>query len=127
MVGCVNCVFFFKQKTAYELRISGWSSDVCSSDLEEPRSAAVPGAVAFVRADPRIIVIFDAREDVAAPEGLAGGQRCLLRSRIAIFGNPGLDRALQSLEFGIEDEVHHARNGIRTVRDRKSTSLNYSH
>src|SRR3546814_11884854 len=28
-------VFFFKQKTAYELRISDWSSDVCSSDLEE--------------------------------------------------------------------------------------------
>src|SRR3546814_7169885 len=29
---CV-CVFFFKQKTAYEMRISDWSSDVCSSDL----------------------------------------------------------------------------------------------
>src|SRR3546814_2043502 len=28
-----NCFFFFKQKTAYELRISDWSSDVCSSDL----------------------------------------------------------------------------------------------
>src|SRR3546814_2979013 len=27
------CIFFFKQKTAYELRISDWSSDVCSSDL----------------------------------------------------------------------------------------------
>src|SRR3546814_5144359 len=27
-------VFFFKQKTAYDLRISDWSSDVCSSDLE---------------------------------------------------------------------------------------------
>src|SRR3546814_12085905 len=27
-------VFFFKQKTAYELRISDWSSDVCSSDLK---------------------------------------------------------------------------------------------
>src|SRR3546814_6175635 len=27
------CVFFVKQKTAYELRISYWSSDVCSSDL----------------------------------------------------------------------------------------------
>src|SRR3546814_2861426 len=26
--------FFFKQKTAYEMRISDWSSDVCSSDLE---------------------------------------------------------------------------------------------
>src|SRR3546814_9780849 len=32
MVGCVVC-FFFKQKTAYEMRISDWSSDVCSSDL----------------------------------------------------------------------------------------------
>src|SRR3546814_1471251 len=35
---CVLCVvrfcfFFFKQKTAYEMRISDWSSDVCSSDL----------------------------------------------------------------------------------------------
>src|SRR3546814_7950765 len=29
----VFCVFFFKQKTAYEMRISDWSSDVCSSDL----------------------------------------------------------------------------------------------
>src|SRR3546814_19939875 len=28
-------VFFFKQKTAYEMRISDWSSDVCSSDLDE--------------------------------------------------------------------------------------------
>src|SRR3546814_10558891 len=28
--------FFFKQKTAYELRISDWSSDVCSSDLQRP-------------------------------------------------------------------------------------------
>src|SRR3546814_7722078 len=30
-VGC--WIFFFKQKTAYEMRISDWSSDVCSSDL----------------------------------------------------------------------------------------------
>src|SRR3546814_7396619 len=28
-------LFFFKQKTAYEMRISDWSSDVCSSDLGE--------------------------------------------------------------------------------------------
>src|SRR3546814_9582215 len=27
------CILFFKQKTAYEMRISDWSSDVCSSDL----------------------------------------------------------------------------------------------
>src|SRR3546814_4883049 len=31
-------VFFFKQKTAYEMRISDWSSDVCSSDLQGQRS-----------------------------------------------------------------------------------------
>src|SRR3546814_10103459 len=30
---CVFVVCFFKQKTAYEMRISDWSSDVCSSDL----------------------------------------------------------------------------------------------
>src|SRR3546814_10984085 len=31
--------FFFKQKTAYEMRISDWSSDVCSSDLTAVRAA----------------------------------------------------------------------------------------
>src|SRR3546814_5506261 len=31
---CIYLFFFFKQKTAYEMRISDWSSDVCSSDLE---------------------------------------------------------------------------------------------
>src|SRR3546814_1546298 len=36
------CFFFFKQKTAYEMRISDWSSDVCSSDL-----LVVGGAVDF--------------------------------------------------------------------------------
>src|SRR3546814_4224542 len=51
--------FFFKQKTAYEMRISDWSSDVCSSDLRNPPETAAPRrapaqeqtAVA-VRADP---------------------------------------------------------------------------
>src|SRR3546814_10609196 len=33
------CIFFFKQKTAYEMRISDWSSDVCSSDLSGTSSA----------------------------------------------------------------------------------------
>src|SRR3546814_10232351 len=36
-VFCYLCVFFFKQKTAYEMRISDWSSDVCSSDLDRAR------------------------------------------------------------------------------------------
>src|SRR3546814_7350325 len=39
--------FFFKQKTAYEMRISDWSSDVCSSDLvgAEKVGAAGPGRI----------------------------------------------------------------------------------
>src|SRR3546814_6150401 len=35
------CFFFFKQKTAYEMRISDWSSDVCSSDLFEAHAAQI--------------------------------------------------------------------------------------
>src|SRR3546814_5689648 len=33
MIVSIVVFFFFKQKTAYEMRISDWSSDVCSSDL----------------------------------------------------------------------------------------------
>src|SRR3546814_7503684 len=35
------CLFFFKQKTAYEMRISDWSSDVCSSDLDAGAQSAI--------------------------------------------------------------------------------------
>src|SRR3546814_17992410 len=51
-------VFFFKQKTAYELRISDWSSDVCSSDLE-------PGRLLF--SDGRI----RCRQDIAPQAALS--------------------------------------------------------
>src|SRR3546814_2320933 len=34
LMHCSVVVLFFKQKTAYEMRISDWSSDVCSSDLQ---------------------------------------------------------------------------------------------
>src|SRR3546814_2378849 len=52
--------FFFKQKTAYEMRISDWSSDVCSSDLPERRWAGVadgPGLRDF---------LFDCRHSAGA-------------------------------------------------------------
>src|SRR3546814_7374979 len=50
----VSCFFFFKQKTAYDMRISDWSSDVCSSDLrpdarcprnKQATAAPCPGGV----------------------------------------------------------------------------------
>src|SRR3546814_6974349 len=46
--------FFFKQKTAYEMRISDWSSDVCSSDLSSGKTspassttAAMPSGISW--------------------------------------------------------------------------------
>src|SRR3546814_14315008 len=46
-------LFFFKQKTAYEMRISDWSSDVCSSDLllEIGGLVEVVGLVGVARVD----------------------------------------------------------------------------
>src|SRR3546814_2463874 len=55
----MGCIVFFKQKTAYEMRISDWSSDVCSSDLQVAEGAAHQvverpgGRAGGVRLDPR--------------------------------------------------------------------------
>src|SRR3546814_2472070 len=55
-------IFFFKQKTAYEMRIIDWSSDVCSSDLKEMRTEAIRRVRGYkdplfveTRADARIL------------------------------------------------------------------------
>src|SRR3546814_7755451 len=52
--GCYICLVceefcFFKQKTAYEMRISDWSSDVCSSDLHDSMMIAEVGDIEKVR------------------------------------------------------------------------------
>src|SRR3546814_7576220 len=48
--GCLCVVFFVKQKTSYEMRISDWSSDVCSSDLRlAARRDAVAGGIEELR------------------------------------------------------------------------------
>src|SRR3546814_11655228 len=46
-------MFFFKQKTAYEMRISDWSSDVCSSDLSPARIPGRPALRPVRRRGPR--------------------------------------------------------------------------
>src|SRR3546814_2924518 len=48
--------FFFKQKTAYEMRISDWSSDVCSSDLPSYYPADYPEIVAAAKKEGRLLV-----------------------------------------------------------------------
>src|SRR3546814_8335581 len=66
---CRSCLlfFFFKQKTAYELRISDWSSDVCSSDLAKTSTlqselfSRVAGQMTFwVEEGPSDAVLFPA-------------------------------------------------------------------
>src|SRR3546814_5117824 len=47
----ITFVFFFKQSTAYELRISYWSSDVCSSDLAQQCAAPSQGDDLALRLD----------------------------------------------------------------------------
>src|SRR3546814_6614845 len=64
---CCVC-FFFKQKTAYEMRISDWSSDVCSSDLQLVKTQLLHEG----RPAPAVHrVRQDALEIVACVDGLA--------------------------------------------------------
>src|SRR3546814_1585052 len=52
MMSCIF-FFFFKQKTAYEMRISDWSSDVCSSDLAARAGRSTPAACTSCRSTHR--------------------------------------------------------------------------
>src|SRR3546814_19516729 len=71
-------VFFFKQKTAYEMRISDWSSDVCSSDLTVPAwdnrrlTGGHHDSLALGPAGARVLLCrsqFRAPADAAVPNG----------------------------------------------------------
>src|SRR3546814_748480 len=63
----VEIIYFFKQKTAYEMRISDWSSDVCSSDL------MAHGAVAEVMAMVRREISASAEDSTTSLDQRAGG------------------------------------------------------
>src|SRR3546814_9839733 len=75
-------VFFFKQKTAYEMRISDWSSDVCSSDLIHLSPGGEALSVPALPERPWGTVVFDADGRMMlgvhtrrgpAPDDLLGG------------------------------------------------------
>src|SRR3546814_16772964 len=75
-----SCFFFYKQKAANEMRISDWSSDVCSSDLgahRRTRSAFGPGAAEDRRKGPAVRAF--RRFDEHARGRLGGGDRQPLR------------------------------------------------
>src|SRR3546814_2043653 len=83
-VMCLFCFFFFKQKTAYEMRISDWSSDVCSSDLDARARRITPAMlIAAVQAlasiptsdDTLLPSPFDPRLDPALSPAVAEAAR----------------------------------------------------
>src|SRR3546814_4415331 len=105
--------FFFKQKTAYEMRISDWSSDVCSSDLARPLD------------DLDLLDVEDVarlRTGVADAVDIGAGGRI-----VAADERPVADRraALAGTEADARRGAIHL--GQRGGTDRKSTRLNSSH
>src|SRR3546814_5931057 len=116
-------IFCFKQKTAYEMRISDWSSDVCSSDLGRGVDRGVVAAAAGTVADAA----------VARVRTLAGGlgintDRCpWLVGTGPLFA---VALACSADQYRLEDPMTDhdtAHEGGCTCRDRKSTRLNSSH
>src|SRR3546814_10918163 len=106
--------FFFKQKTAYEMRISDWSSDVCSSDLE-PRLSTLK-AIAFGRGERRARLIALVRIDDAE---LIPGERILVVERDRRFQHSlglGIIGGIRSEERRVGNEC------VSTCRSRWSPS-----
>src|SRR3546814_1320083 len=89
-------LFFFKQKTAYEMRISDWSSDVCSSDLQriDDLDLDVGNDPHFAETDPlhvepgrdlrHILVLRAARENLVADHQHGGGPDAFVAHHLAL-------------------------------------------
>src|SRR3546814_18463189 len=121
-VWCMDGVlffFFFKQKTAYEMRISDWSSDVCSSDLlssrpseqreREPGSIDGPGAGPSPR-------IFDWGPVKSAKDNMKWSKMGPRPERVTAMG-PG-SRPLALAWPGRSAERRVGEDGVRTGRSR---------
>src|SRR3546814_13866403 len=107
-------LFFFKQKTAYEMRISDWSSDVCSSDLWDRTGIALEygGAYRLTYVDG---IWRDAEKNGCGPAGrpvsrgdlrrlLPGGLRLRDQPRMALVGTVAHPRlwALREREWNLQ-------------------------
>src|SRR3546814_15114543 len=62
---CSQICFFFKQKTAYDMRISDWSSDVCSSDLPRWANSAEVATMTGEDPDPFEAIVLRGRSALA--------------------------------------------------------------
>src|SRR3546814_10315767 len=105
-------LFFFKQKTAYEMRISDWSSDVCSSDLRRNRFATLYRH--FYHETGRMMRTLSPNQPIFRRRKAMGGGP-FLKARFRMLGRRGLP--FQLVGPVLADEA----------LDRKSTRLNSSH
>src|SRR3546814_1634206 len=87
------CVFFFKQKTAYEMRISDWSSDVCSSDL-------LIGYLAYYAGLTQALFVAAKRWIGWVPGGLAAASVFACAGFGAVSGSSTATAAVFSREIG---------------------------
>src|SRR3546814_9529321 len=111
--------FFFKQKTAYEMRIMDWSSDVCSSDLGTLRDSLVVLALLLeqeTELDPLEIMT-----DTAAYSDAIFGLFWLLgyrfSPRLADIGGAKLWRIDRQASYGQFDEIAWGRIKINLIRE----------
>src|SRR3546814_2623450 len=85
MLRCICCYmfFFFKQKTAYEMRISDWSSDVCSSDLATRINDARPKMIvsASCGVEPSRVVPYKPLLDAAIDMATSKPEKCRSEER----------------------------------------------
>src|SRR3546814_8460072 len=122
-------VLFFKQKTAYEMRISDWSSDVCSSDLPDPRDdlGGVDVArklVILAREAGNTLELSDVQTESLVPDALRDIDGAAFLANAEALDAPTAERlAAARASGGVLRYV--AR--FDTDGDRKSTRLNSSH
>src|SRR3546814_6305678 len=116
---CVFFFFFCKQKTAYEMRISDWSSDVCSSDL----GCGAKHLYARVRSDRQLcrtlvaVDLADTHRDQRSPGPRAGGTAPAQAARRDVGRRS--QRLSEQLDAWFDA-------GRQARRNRKSTRLNSS-
>src|SRR3546814_8655004 len=116
--------FFCKQKTAYEMRISDWSSDVCSSDLNDIR-----GESCFVIGPARHLALCRSMlpEHAADPSlGHRHHHSDVIDTAPSARGAQKFPRAA-SCNISLSSVRSEIARRSRTFSDRKSTRLNSSH
>src|SRR3546814_9968000 len=127
------CVFFFffKQKTAYEMRISDWSSDVCSSDLAredrlDQRERHAELRREFGKVGAQISRLVDQRDELPRDDRLDAGEAFAdLREQMVVERAVMLGKAVEIDILAAPRQADIVARAI--VVDRKSTRLNSSH